>query len=432
MAKPKLAILGGAPVHDGAWPVWPVHDEAEEAAVLEVVRSGEWGGYPMPNRFAKRFAERFARYHDCAFGQCVANGTVSLEIALQSAGVRPGMEVIVPAYTFEATAAAVLFAGGVPVFVDIEADTYCISPDAVEAAITARTQAIIPVHLGMNIADMDRLQEIARRHGLKIVEDCAHAHGARWRGRGVGSLGDAGSFSFQSSKLMTSGEGGIVLTNDEEIMDYLFALTNCGRQRGALRADVHVIGHNYRMTEFQAAILEVQFERLAGQQQTRTRNIAVLESAIAAVPGLSLMRHDTRITNRATYAYVFRYNAAEFDDLPRDAFAAALAAEGIPCDGSYFEPVFRSEIFRMDGERYPAWHSLYKEPDCPVTLRAAYEESIWLPQYLFLGSSSDTEQIIEAIQKVAELTSTLVGVDHPAIARQGVPRVQRPAVGVSD
>jgi dTDP-4-amino-4,6-dideoxygalactose transaminase len=404
-----------------------VHDDAEEAAILEVLKSGEWGGYPMPNKIAKRFAERFARYHDCEFGQCVANGTVSLEIALQAVGVERDAEVIVPAYTFEATAAAVLFAGAVPVFVDIEPDTYCISPDAAEAAITNHTQAILPVHLGMNIADMDGLQRIARRHGLKIVEDCAHAHGARWRDRGVGSLGDAGSFSFQSSKLMTSGEGGIVLTNDDEVMDYLFALTNCGRQRPERRRDVSVIGHNYRMTEFQAALLEVQLERLPDQQETRNRNIGLLESGLAEVGGLSLMRKDARVTSRATYAYVFRYDAAAFDELPRDAFVAGLSAEGIPCDGFYFEPVFRSDLFKMDARRYPAWSAGYKEPECPVTLRASYNESIWLPQYLFLGGSAEVGQVVEAIHKVAESASTLVNIEHPSIARQQVARSRRPA-----
>lgn len=425
MSDAKLAIQGGARVRAAPWTHWPVHDENEESAVLEVIRSGNWGGYPMPNRVAARFAEQFARHHDCQFGQCVANGTVSLEIALRALGVEPNAEVIVPAYTFEATAAAVLFAGAVPVFVDIEPDTYCISPDAVEEAITSRTQAIIPVHLGMRIADMDRLQGIAKKHHLRILEDCAHAHGGRWRGRGAGSLGDASSFSFQSSKLMTSGEGGIVLTSDEEVMDSLFALTNCGRQRREPDQGAALIGHNYRMTEMQAALLEVQLRRLDSQNETRNNRIALLDRAIAAIPGLSPMRSDPRITTQAAYRYVFRYDSKSFDGLSREAFVAAMNAEGIPCDGLFFEPVFESRLFQMDAQRYPAWAASSHKPDCPVAARAAYEESIWLPHQLFLGNESDAEQIIEAIQKVAELSPHLIGFEHPSIEALQIPRTGR-------
>ncbi|HVR30636.1 MAG TPA: DegT/DnrJ/EryC1/StrS family aminotransferase, partial [Thermoanaerobaculia bacterium] len=244
-------------------------DEAEEQAVLAALRGGEWGGFPMPNRHAARFADTFARFHDCDYGLCVANGTVSLELALEAAGVEPGAEVVVPAYTFEATAAAVLFAGCVPVFADVLPDTYCLDPAALEAVATPRTQAVVPVHLAMRFADLDRIGEIAARHGLAVIEDCAHAHGGQWRGRGAGSWGVAGSFSFQSSKLMTAGEGGIVVTRDAAVLDRLFALANCGRQRPGRRADTPVVGHNYRMTDLQAAILEVQLSRLEQQHELR-------------------------------------------------------------------------------------------------------------------------------------------------------------------
>lgn len=420
-----LAIQGGAPVRTEPWPAWPVHDESEESAVVEAIRAGDWGGYPMPNKYAERFSANFARHHDCAYGQCVANGTVSLEIALQAAGVEPGSEVIVPAYTFEGTAAAVLFAGCVPVFVDVEPETYCISPGAVEAAITGRTQAIIPVHLAMRIADMDRLNEIAARRGLIVLEDCAHAHGAKWKGKGVGSLGNVGSFSFQTTKLMTAGEGGILITNDAKIMDYLYALTNCGRQRPGKGAEAPVIGHNYRMTDIQAAILEVQLTRLDAQHEQRNRNMAVLDEGLPEIEGLSTLRWDERITTQAAYQYVFRYDPAPFGGLPRDVFVAALNAEGIPCDGRFYEPVFNSPFFLADAKRYPAWADSKADPDCPVAWRAGYEEAVWLPHHIFLCDRAGARQILEAIRKVCDLAPSLRGFEHPSIQTLRLSRSQR-------
>lgn len=421
----KLAIQGGTPVRGDPWPRWPQFDEREQRAVAEALARGDWGGYPMPNHYAARFGEAFARHHDCRFAQCVVNGTVSLEIALQAMGVEPGAEVIVPAYTFEGTAAAVLFAGCAPVFADVDPGTYCIDPAAVEAAITSRTQAIIPVHLAMRIADMDRLGEIAERAGLKILEDCAHAHGARWRGKGVGSLGAAGSFSFQTSKLMTAGEGGIVVTNDPEIMDGLYALTNCGRERPGKSHEVQVIGHNYRMTDLQAAILEVQLGRLEEQHARRNSNIAVLEEAIGGLEGLKTLARDERITTQAAYQCVLQYDAAALGGLHRDSFVAALNAEGVPCDGQFYEAVYNSPLFRMNAARYPAWAEAGRKVDCPVAWRAGYEEAIWLPHQLFLGERKDVEQIVEAIAKVRREAQALIGFEHPDIRTQGLSRGRR-------
>ena len=321
--------------------------------MLEALRGGEWGGFPMPNRHAGRFAEAFARFHDCEHGLCVANGTVSLEIALEAAGVEAGSEVVVPAYTFEATAAAVLFAGCVPVFADITPDTYCLDPAALEAAIGPRTRAVIPVHLGMRFADLDAIGAIADRHHLAVIEDCAHAHGGQWRGRGAGSWGIAGSFSFQTSKLMTAGEGGIVITSDARVLDRLFALANCGRQRPGRAADTPVIGHNYRMTDLQAAILEVQLGRLEAQHERRNRNVARFERALAAIDGLEPLAADPRITRQAAYQIVLRYSAPRFDDLPREAFVAALEAEGVPCEAHFYDALTRSSLLTPDPRRFP-------------------------------------------------------------------------------
>jgi dTDP-4-amino-4,6-dideoxygalactose transaminase len=426
-ATRQLAIQGGAPVRSAPWPPWPRWDEGEERAVLDALRGGEWGGFPMPNHHAGRFAEAFARLHDCEHGLCVANGTVSLEIALEAAGVEAGSEVVVPAYTFEATAAAVLFAGCVPVFADVTPDTYCLDPAAFEAAIGPRTRAVIPVHLGMRFADLDAIGAIAERHHLVVIEDCAHAHGGQWRGRGAGSWGIAGSFSFQTSKLMTAGEGGIVVTNDAGVLDRLFALANCGRQRPGRAADTPVIGHNYRMSDLQAAILEVQLGRLEAQHERRNRNVARFERALGAIDGLEPLAADPRITRQAAYQIVLRYSTQRFDDLPREALVAALEAEGVPCEAHFYDALTRSSLLTPDPNRFPAWaeRSRAGQPACPNAERAAYEEAVWLPHYLFLGDDRDVDQIVEAIAKVRRHANDLHGFEHASIARHRQARTRR-------
>ena len=201
-----LAIRGGAPVRSAPFAPWPQYSQPDLDRLRQVVESRTWGGFPFPNRWAEEFGRKFAAYHGARHGLAVANGTLALQVALQSIDLRFGDEVIVPAYTWDGTAAAVLFAGGVPIFVDVREDTFCLDASKVEAALTPRTRAVIPVHLAMRFADMDAIGDIARRHNLAVIEDCAHAHGGQWRGRGAGSMGDLGCFSLQSIKLMTAGE----------------------------------------------------------------------------------------------------------------------------------------------------------------------------------------------------------------------------------
>ncbi|HEV8145966.1 MAG TPA: aminotransferase class I/II-fold pyridoxal phosphate-dependent enzyme, partial [Bryobacteraceae bacterium] len=221
MAIPNLALLGGTPLRIRKFSRWPQHSAADRERVAAVVESGHWGGYPVPSRWAGEFAQRFADLHNAKYGLCLANGTIALVAALQAAGIKFGDEVIVPAYTWDGTATAVLFAGGVPIFADVDPDTYCLSVESARAAITPRTRAILPVHLAMRFADMDGLMQLARENNLKVIEDCAHAHGGSYRGRGAGSIGDLGCFSFQESKLMTAGEGGIVITSDLAHFEHL-------------------------------------------------------------------------------------------------------------------------------------------------------------------------------------------------------------------
>ncbi|MCY3931881.1 MAG: DegT/DnrJ/EryC1/StrS family aminotransferase [Acidobacteria bacterium] len=416
----KLALLGGPPVRGKAWPQWPARGAEEERALIAALRDGDWGGFPLPNERSATFAAAFAERHDCKHALCVANGTVSLEVALQAMGVEPGAEVIVPAYTFEATASAALFAGCVPVFADIDPDTWCIEVEAAASLVTERTKAIVPVHLAMTVADLDAIGELAARHGLAVLEDCAHAHGARWRGRGVGSWGDAGSFSFQTSKLMTAGEGGIVTTSDETILDRLEALVNCGRQRPGVAEPAADIGHNYRMTDLQAAILEVQLGRLDRQHEIRGANARRLRATIEDIDGLTNLRIDDRVTTQAIYQFVFRFDSEAFAGLDRDTFVAALAAEGVPADGRFYESLPVSELLRPDPARYPAWsEALARRPaaDCPNAERLAYRESVWLPHQLLLGTESDVDDIVEVVLKVQRAAADLAGLETAEVER---------------
>ena len=376
---------------------------------------------------AERFGAAFAAAHDARHAFAVVNGTVAIEIALVAAGLRPGDEVIVPAYTFEASAAPVLRLGAVPVFVDVLPDTYCIDPAAVEAAITPRTRALLPVHLALCMADMDALAAVAAKHGLRVIEDCAHAHGAKWKGRGAGSLGHAGAFSLQTSKLLTAGEGGVVTTSDDEIAERAESYTNCGRASRTDRFGHRLLGFNYRLTEFQAAVLLGQLEKLPAQTALRARRAARLSKGLAAVPGLSLLRSDPRQTTQAFYHYVFKYDAAAFGGASRDRFVAALEAEGIPCDGLFYEPVYRSTLFDVDPSDFPALGERlpWEATRCPVAEKAAFEESVWLHHRILLGTEKDVDSVLDAIAKIRANVEELRTAEHPLVRLKSMSRAHR-------
>ncbi|HEY6926219.1 MAG TPA: DegT/DnrJ/EryC1/StrS family aminotransferase, partial [Steroidobacteraceae bacterium] len=391
--------------------------------------------YPFPNHFADSFAQRFARLHGAKYGLAVANGTVAIETALKAVGIRPRDEVIVPAYTWEGTVGPILLLNAVPVFVDIDADTYCIDVKQIERVLTPKTRAILPVHLAMRFADMDEISRIARQHDLLVIEDCAHAHGGKWMSKGAGAGGDIGCFSFQSSKLMTAGEGGAVITSSLEYYERAQSYVNCGRASATDRLHHRLIGFNHRITEFQAAILEQQLRRLPQQAKVRQANMERFEKRIHNTPGLGFLKRDPKQKVVAAYQYVFKYLPEFFDNLPRAAFLGALEMEGIPCDGLFYEPVYRSALFPVNPDDFPAltWGrerplDLRNENHCPVAERAAYQESVWLPHHIFLGSRRDTDDIADAILKVCENIKELRGLRHPAIDRKAMSRAERPRI----
>jgi len=338
----------------------------------------------------------------------------------------------VPAYTWEGTVGPVLLVNAVPVFVDVDPDTYCLDAKLVEQAITPKTKAFLPVHLGMRFADLDILVPLAAKHGIKIIEDCAHAHGGMWRGKGAGSIGDLGAFSFQSSKLITSGEGGAVITNNLEYFERVQTYINTGRRSVTDQFHHRMIGFNYRMGEFQAAVLNPQLERLPEQAKIRQENMEYFESRLRGTVGIGLLKPEPRITRLAPYGYVLKYYAEQVKDIPRAAFVAALQLEGIPCDGLFYEPVYRSSLFPLDPTDYPAlsWgrptpldlRNMYK---CPAAERAAYHEAVWFSHHLFLGGKENVDSIVDAIGKVLENVEELRGLEHRAIKDQGLSRADR-------
>jgi dTDP-4-amino-4,6-dideoxygalactose transaminase len=362
----------------------------------------------------------------------VNTGTVAIQAALKAIGIQPGDEVIVPAYTWEGTVGPVLLLNAVPVFVDIDRDTYCLDAKLIEKAITPKTKAILPVHLGMRFADMDQILDIAAKHKLKVIEDCAHAHGGMWKGKGAGSMGDLGAFSFQSSKLITCGEGGAVITNNLEYLERVQSYINAGRASVTDQFHHRIIGFNYRLGEFQAAVLGPQLDRLPAQAKVRAENMAHFEGRLEGAPGIGLLKPDPRITRLAPYGFVLKYFSKQAKDIARAAFVAALQLEGVPCDGLFYEPVYKSSLFPVDPADFPAlsWGreqplDLRKMYSCPESERAAYQEAVWFPHQLFLGGKKDVDVIADAIEKVLANIEELRGLDHKAIRDQRLSRADR-------
>lgn len=412
----ELALFGGTPVRRKGFPQWPVYDERERRNLIEVLESRNWGGFPFPSKRAQAFGERFARFCGAKYGIPVANGSVSLEIALRAIGIKAGDEVIVPCYTWIATAAAPVHLNAVPVFVDVEETSYCISPHEIEKAINHKTKAIIVVHLGSSVADMDRIMEIAERYGLVVIEDCAHAHGARWRDKGVGSIGHFGSFSFQSSKLMTCGEGGAVITSNNEWFQRCLSIINCGRKEsGYDQFDGYILGSNYRITDFQVAILDAQLDRLEESTLIREKNLQYFRKRLEEeVEGLRVLDRDQRVTRQACYQVVMKYDPKKFSGIHRDVFLKALEAEGIEMDGTFYLPIYQSPLFNAISDEWPMLRERYGDGvlsaqiSCPVAERAAYHEAVWMHYPYLMGTQEDIEDIIKAIKKVQQHANELL------------------------
>jgi dTDP-4-amino-4,6-dideoxygalactose transaminase len=326
-----------------------------------------------------------------------------MEVALKALGIGWGNEVIVPALTFSATPYAAMAAGALPVFVDVTPDTWTIDVEQVEAAITPRTRAVMPVHLGHQMADMDRVMEIAGRHGLAVVEDCAHAHGQRWRDRGAGCIGDFGSFSHQSSKILTSGEGGSLLTNDDRLARLAHSLIDCGRPKDDGEKEF-TFGANYRLGELNAALLSVAMDRFPEQQEQRERQGRYFEDIAGQVPGVRIMRHDERITRWSFYRYIVAIEPEAFAGRTHEAVCDALEAEGVGAWTGY-EPMSRYDLFQPALSRLPVAveHADRLDPSrmsFPVAEAAGLREAVYLDENVFRAGRGGVDDAVEALAKV--------------------------------
>jgi dTDP-4-amino-4,6-dideoxygalactose transaminase len=413
LAMNHLAIFGGTPVRRDPFPSWPVYDQKEERALLDVLHSGNWwSGIQVDDpsqatTSVAQFEASFAAYCGAKHGLACATGTAALEIALKAAGIGPGDEVIVPPYTFLATATAPLLIGAIPVFCDIEPDTFNLDPDRLEAAITPYTRAIIPVHFAGLAANMDRILAIARKHDLFVLEDAAHAHGAASNGRALGTLGDAGAFSFQASKNMTAGEGGFIVTNDAHLAELCNSYIWAGRKVGHAWYEHFRLGWNYRLTEFQAAILSQQLTRLPQQHATRMANGLLLNRLLADIPGLKPLSIPSWVTQHAFHLYLLRLDPQVFG-VGRDAFLSALEGEGIPCASGYAHPLYRNPMFLENQFHANGAPISPREPSidfgryaelCP-TAEQACREAIWIEHRVLLGGPQAIDDVASAIHKI--------------------------------
>lgn len=385
------------------FPCWPEFSRKEEQALLSVLHSSHWGC--LEGDKVTEFEKKFAAYQDARYGIAVTNGTTAIRIALQAAGIQAGDEVIVPPYTFLATATAVLEANAVPIFVDIDPETYNLDPSLIEAAITKRTKVIIPVHFSGLAADMDKINRIAKKHNLVVIEDACHAHGAEWKGTKLGAIGDMGVFSFQSTKNMTAGEGGFILTNSPKYAELLRSYSNCGREEGRAWYGHYRLGGNHRMTEWQGAILLAQLSRLDSQTKRRDENGKYLDSQLSQIPGILPLKRGVGETRHSYHIYIFRYNQKYFNNTPKSQFVDLLAKQGIPISIGYPIPLYKQPLFveRNFGPYAAAAKKIkYGAVKCPVCETACYEEAVWIMQSVMLGTKKDLDNIVQAIKKLQQ------------------------------
>jgi len=399
-----LAIKGGEPVRTTPFPVWPIWGDEEIENLTQVIKSGKWGS--LNGSQTGEFEKKFAEFQDAKYGILTNSGTTALRLALTAADIGPGDHVLVPAYTFIASASSIVEAGGVPIFVDIDPNTYNMDVAKAEAAITEKTRAIMPVHFAGRPADMDAILALAEKKGLVVIEDAAQGWGSEWNGTRVGALGTAGCFSFQSSKNINAGEGGIILTNDELVEKMVRSHNNCGRSEDGLWYEHFYFGGNTRITEFQSAVLLAQLGRYQEQMHIRQENHNYLNQQLDEIEGVEILAQDKRITSHSSHLYIFKYKKEHFAGKSKASFIEAMKKEGIPTSPGYSIPLYKQPVFEKKAFG-PRGRQIdlpvdYKSVVCPETEMACYEEAVWFTQNVLLGTTQDMDDIVAAIGKIKD------------------------------
>ena len=406
------ALLGGQPVRTKKFTKWPIWDKQDEKAILPVLRSGIWSR----NNVVTQAEEKFANLMGSKYCLLTTNGTNALVTSLHTLGVEGGDEVITTPYTFVATIDAIMLKNALPVFVDIDPETWMMDADQIESKINSNTKAILPVHITGGICHMDKINAIARKYNLKVVEDACESHLAEWNGKKAGTLGDLGCFSLQNGKEITCGEGGAILGQDERIMDLCYSYHNFGRSRGQYmprdKGASPILGTKCRMAEYQASILITQMETSKEETRKRSENAKYLTSKIKDIPGIT-PRKDYKQTNvTAYYYYGLRFNEKEFG-LSRDMFVKAMEAEGIHTSTGLgvieggamhqegvIESVLNTRTFQklFSKKRLDDYRDSLSFPKCEQLVK----ETIGFSQYALLGPKSDVDDIANAMIKVYE------------------------------
>lgn len=390
-----LALHGGSPVRTRPFPAWPQFDSTERTNLLRALDQGEW--WRVGGGEVSAFEQEFAAFHGAPAALALSNGTHALELALELIGIRPGDEVIVPAFTFISTSNAVQRLGAVPVPVDVRPDTYCLDPAALDAARTERTRAVIPVHLAGQVADMDAIDAWAARHGVAVIQDAAHAHGALWGGRRIGELGSIACFSFQNGKLMTAGEGGALLLPDAATYPEAFARHSCGRPIGDTRYEHLTPSSNFRLGEFGGAVLRAQLARLPGQIERREERWKHLAAELAEIPGVVPQGRDPRCDLNPHYMAMFTVDPDAVAGVAASRIVEALKAEGIPAFVNY-PPVYRTEAFWIGPHTgLPPAEELARR--CPNSERLG-ASGVWLHHRVLLGGEEEVADVVAAVTKV--------------------------------
>lgn len=414
----KLAVLGGQPVRSEPFPSWPIWDEADEQAVIPVLRKGRWSRNAVVNEAEADFAKLMGTKR-CVLTFC---GTQALIVSLHTVDVGAGDEVIVTPYTFVATIHAILQNNALPVFVDVDPDTWSMDPDKIPEKMSEHTYAILPVHIGGSPCNIGKIMQIAKEHDLRVVEDACQAHMSEWKGKKVGSFGDFGCFSLQNGKVITCGEGGAIIGDDDELMDRAHSYHNFARPHGSFRTGEYGyagMGTKARITEFQASIVKTQMDTSDQEIARRDQNGKYLASKLKVIPGIVPRREYAETTRVSHYTFGFRYKADQFDGLSRDQFLRAVRAEGIPIGHSLgnisrhsqnregsIEGVLKSKTFK----------AIYSEKrirdyrdrlSCPE-VEQLVKETAGFSQNLLLGTKEDMDNIVDAVQKVYENRKALI------------------------
>ena len=415
-ADQKPALLGGTKAHPGDFPQWPVFDRTEQTALTETLESKNWGrlnSNSVVGKFEKEHSELMGAKHTLG----VSSGTSALYTMLGALDIGPGDEVIIPVYTFIATYNVVTLNYALPIFVDTDPESFQIDPSKIKKAISKETKLIIPVHIGGSPADLDKILPIGARADIPVIEDACQAHMAEWRGKKVGTLGLAGAYSYQSSKNLNSGEGGAIITNDDDFAKTCYTFHNQGRggsTSGFLPGTTGTRGTNLRMTEFQGNILRAQMTRLADQTRHRWENAMYLNKILGEIPGITPAKLYEGTTMSAYHLYMFRYDKNHFAGLPREKFLKALTAEGIPNSPGYGQMNSEAYVTGLAGNRH--YLKIYGEKrmkdwvdqnQCPKNDHLTQHEAVWLFQTMLLGSREDMDQIAEAIIKIRKYAPEL-------------------------